>query len=517
MNAGTQELRFWEVLYHLVTKEGMRVVHLPKSGREAWLEDDRKEPYQIIRFVNKDLDWSNELRKEIRDTEQRAKQVRKRLGLRQANVVNLILTMYPPVDSWESLVDQPLPLTAGGKQQMRTILLTEENLSRVMFPLATEWGLNESPRFLPLETVGDEGEWIRTLKGQVMKASDKRTERERNVFLYGKPIFTFILLTAILGLFALIEVAGSSTDVRTLIEFGAKFNPLIHEGEWWRFFSAMFLHIGFLHLFMNSLALFYLGGAVERIYGTSRFILIYFIAGLVGSVASFAFNEQVSAGASGAIFGCFGALLYFGVKHKRLFFRTMGMNVIVILIINLGLGFLVPMIDNGAHIGGLVGGFFASAIVSLPNTPFRSLRRLLAFMITTVGIAALLIYGYGKPQDGSGYLAYVQIGQEYFQEEEYDEAQRYLTMAVEGGAEMKEAYFLLGNTHALMEEYDVAEKNFLSAIELDSQFAPAYYNLALVYLRTDRLSLAEESIDQAIELEPNDDQYLELKNEIVNR
>ncbi|MBM7097339.1 rhomboid family intramembrane serine protease [Bacillus sp. H-16] len=517
MSLLTQQLRFWELLYHLVNKEGMRVVHLSKSDREAWLEDDRKEPYQIIRICRKDLDWSRELRSDIKETEQKAKQVRKKLGLRQANVISLIVSTYPPVDSWEELTDRPLPLTAGGKQQMRTILLTEDTLQTVMFPLATEWKLKEMPDFLPPGMIEEEDEMVRMLRRQVKKAEDKRIEDERSLFLYGKPVFTFLLLAAILGMFALVEREGSSTDIRTLIKFGAKFNPLIHDGEWWRFFSAMFLHIGFLHLFMNSLALFYLGGAVERIFGTGRFIIIYAVAGLSGSVASFAFNEQVSAGASGAIFGCFGALLYFGLKHKRLFFRTMGMNVIVILIINLSLGFLVPMIDNGAHIGGLVGGFFASAIVNLPRSSFNTGRRLAALGITVIGIFALMVYGYTKPSDGSGSLAYAQIGQEYFQEEEYDEARRYLTLAVEGGVQMKEVYFLLGNTYAMEDQLDEAEPYFKKAIELDQDFAPAHYNLALVYYQTGKIEVAKDSVERAVSLDPDNSQFRELQEEIERR
>ncbi|WP_026689264.1 rhomboid family intramembrane serine protease [Alteribacter aurantiacus] len=514
MSVLTQQLRYWELLYHLVNKEGMRVVHLSKSDGEAWLEDDRKEPYQIIRVCRKELDWSRELRSDIKETEQKAKQVRKKLGLRQANVVSIIVTKYPPVDTYEELVDQPLPLTAGGKQQLRTILLTEDSLQSVMFPLATEWGLKETPDFLPVDALQDEEEMVRMLKRHVNRAANTRIEDERKLFFYGKPFFTFFLLASILAMFALVEQAGSSTDIRTLIEFGAKFNPLIHDGEWWRFFSAMFLHIGFLHLFMNSLALFYLGGAVERIFGTRRFILIYFVAGLTGSVASFAFNEQVSAGASGAIFGCFGALLYFGLKHRRLFFRTMGMNVIVILVINLSLGFLVPMIDNGAHIGGLVGGFLASAIVNLPTSPFRLKRRILALLVTTIGVGGLMAYGFVKPTDGSGSLAYAQIGQEYFQEENYSEARRYLTLAVEADVQMKEVYFLLGNTYAMEDQVEEAEPYYKRAIELDPEFAPAHYNLSLVYYQTGRIDEAKRSVEQARSLDPENSQFREFQQEL---
>src|SRR5690625_3009511 len=109
----------------------------------------------------------------------------------------------------------------------------------------------------------------------------------------------------------------------------------------------MFLYIGFLHLFMKLLAIYYLGTTVEKIYGSVRFILIYFLAGIGGGLTSFAFSMSVSAGASGAIFGLFGALLFFGVIHKKIFFQTMGRGIITIVVLNIIFGFTVSQIDIG--------------------------------------------------------------------------------------------------------------------------------------------------------------------------
>lgn len=120
-------------------------------------------------------------------------------------------------------------------------------------------------------------------------------------------------------MFILLEMNGGSTNPYVLLYFGAKYNPAILDGEWWRFFTPMFLHIGFLHLFMNGLSLYYLGTAVESIFGRLRFLIIYLFSGFFGTLASFIFSSHLSAGASGAIFGLFGALLYFGIEHKHTF------------------------------------------------------------------------------------------------------------------------------------------------------------------------------------------------------
>src|SRR5690625_1388532 len=192
-------------------------------------------------------------------------------------------------------------------------------------------------------------------------------------------------------MFFILEINGGSTDVETLIQFGAKYNPYMIDGEWWRLVSSMFLHIGFLHLAMNIVAFYYLGVAVERIYVSSRFLIIYFLAGIAGSLTSFTFAMNVSAGASGAIFGLFGALLFFGIVHKKVFFQTMGRNIITIVAINIVLGFVIPQIDIGAHLGGLIAGFIASAIVYLPREKRITIQfsALILYVVLFIGLFIL--------------------------------------------------------------------------------------------------------------------------------
>src|SRR5699024_11759336 len=189
-------------------------------------------------------------------------------------------------------------------------------------------------------------QFVETYKQSLVKMEQDEKEEVKRVFSFGKPRLTFVLITVNVLLFMLLEGSGSSTNIEHLIEFGAKYNPAIIDGEWWRIISSMFLHIGMLHLMMNMLALYYLGTAVERIYGSWRFFIIYMLAGIGGSLASFAFTINVSAGASGAIFGLFGALLFFGLIHKKLFFQTMGKSLLFLIGFNIVFGFIVPQIDR---------------------------------------------------------------------------------------------------------------------------------------------------------------------------
>src|SRR5690625_6818338 len=98
-----------------------------------------------------------------------------------------------------------------------------------------------------------------------------------------------------------------------------------------------------------------------------KFLFIYLLSGIIGGLASFAFTINVSAGASGAIFGLFGALLFFGLHERKIFLQTIGRGIIFVILFNIIFGFTVPYIDNVAHLCGLVAGFIISAIVHLPK------------------------------------------------------------------------------------------------------------------------------------------------------
>jgi len=186
------------------------------------------------------------------------------------------------------------------------------------------------------------------------------------------PFLTYALIGMNLAYFLLMVLAGlhlfpnpveGSIDQRVLIDFGAKVNTLIQAGEVWRLFSSTFIHIGIIHLAFNLYALWALGPLTEEGLGHRRFFIIYILSGLGGSVASFLFSSALSAGASGAIFGLLGALLYYSYKRPALWKSGLGMNLLVVILVNLGFGFVQPGIDNFAHLGGLITGATACVLL----------------------------------------------------------------------------------------------------------------------------------------------------------
>ena len=112
------------------------------------------------------------------------------------------------------------------------------------------------------------------------------------------------------------EAYGDSTSVQTLVTFGAKVNPLIADGQYWRLVAPIFIHIGLMHLVFNSIALLTFGRIAEMIYGHTRFLAIYLVSGIAGVVLSYLLSRGISAGASGAIFGLGGALAVFFLVNR---------------------------------------------------------------------------------------------------------------------------------------------------------------------------------------------------------
>ena len=189
------------------------------------------------------------------------------------------------------------------------------------------------------------------------------------------PVVTYGLLAINLVVWIASSVAGGDSDPRVLLRFGAMFGPLVADGQYWRLLTAMFVHVGIWHSLFNSMALFIFGRPVERFFGHTRFIVIYLLAGLSGSVASFLFNSvAVAAGASGAIFGVLGALIAFFVVQRSVLGDMAQRNIYGLLLlvgINLWFGLAVPGIDNWAHMGGIMAGF----LLGLALAPeYRAIR-----------------------------------------------------------------------------------------------------------------------------------------------
>ena len=185
--------------------------------------------------------------------------------------------------------------------------------------------------------------------------------------------------------------------IEVLISMGAKDPVRLVQGEVWRFFTPVFIHVGIIHFLLNSMGLYFIGPQIEQVFGRKYFLFLYLGAGVCGNIFSSVFTLVISAGASGALFGLLGAGFYLErvvkkrVKEKTgLVVKTGAFGAMVA--INVALGFMIPGIDNAAHIGGLLFGIaLVMAMLRLrPNLLLEPNRRLgIKIML---GVALIVIF-----------------------------------------------------------------------------------------------------------------------------
>lgn len=213
-----------------------------------------------------------------------------------------------------------------------------------------------------------------------------------------RPYVTYALIGVNVAVF-LLElfwqfVLGRSYG-ETVLVLGSKANLLVTSGQYWRLLTACFLHANFTHLLSNLIGLYFWGPHAELLLGRTRYLVVYLASGLFGSLLSYAISDPLSSsvGASGAIFGIFGVLLYFRTRHKQVFDQVFGMQAVAFIVLNLAGGFLGSGIDNLGHIGGLIGGFCAAYTVGLYRER-PTWKRVLAGAGLLLLSAALFAVGY---------------------------------------------------------------------------------------------------------------------------
>ncbi len=174
-----------------------------------------------------------------------------------------------------------------------------------------------------------------------------------------RPPVTILLLLAIALMWGVELLQHADIDDRALLRLGANLPMRVLDGRYWRFVSSMFLHGSWLHVLVNAFSLFQLGALYEMLFGSTRFTFIYFVTGIIASATS-SFMGHVSVGASGAVCGIAGALITSILRsqphRQERWLRNVVIQLIVLLGVNLYIASRFPVIDNSAHIGGLVAG-----------------------------------------------------------------------------------------------------------------------------------------------------------------
>jgi rhomboid protease GluP len=218
-----------------------------------------------------------------------------------------------------------------------------------------------------------------------------------------------VVLPAIIGInvlvFAIMALFGAgivTPEPAVHLAFGANFGPLTWQGEPWRLLASAFIHFGVMHITLNMYALYSGGTRAEQLFGSTRFAVIYLLSAVAGSVVSSWWDpSRLSAGASGAVFGVYGALLAYFARWPRAIpmdmLKSARSGAILLCVYSLAAGAVLGFVDNSAHVGGLLGGAMSGYLLA---RPFEPGARAVARPWQVAGVAALV----------SGLLAWLSAG-----------------------------------------------------------------------------------------------------------
>ena len=346
------DLLVMNLVHYFITEKDYNPVILHGVNDEIWLENMDSD-YKLVRIVSHYIHNKEQLNFD-------------RFKLRRIldNLKKKTFSLHMPVISIYTSLGEDVELP-DDEDNILSILISKtseiknDNLIEI-FPDIVEKTHHEEKGIELFVKISDD----------INKESFEKSKRVEKLFSMKKPLVTYLIMFICIVLFIAMYIFGDgSTYTRTLIKFGANATYLTKHGEYFRLLTSIFLHAGFAHILCNMYSLYVIGPQVESFYGKLKYLFIFIFSGICGSILSVAFsgNNAVSVGASGAIFGLLGSIVYFGYHYRVYLGNVLKSQIIPIIILNLLIGLKFTRIDNFAHIGGLIGGVFASMAVGVPD------------------------------------------------------------------------------------------------------------------------------------------------------
>lgn len=338
------------LIHYFITEENYTPIVVKGAKDEVWLEN-LDGPYRIIRINTKHIHNMEQYKFDLFKTSSVMKQIKRKTLSFNMNALNILLNVSEDVSLDEDKNIASIKLDEIDK-------ITEDKNMLEIFPkLASKFIKDKAGLDLIVNVTND-----------INQKTLRDNEAYAKIFEPKKIIVTPILILVCMILFVSMYIWGNgSEDVGTLLKFGANSRYYIQQGEVWRLFTSMFLHIGIIHLICNMYALWIIGKQLENFLGKFKYLIVFMGSGIIGSLLSVVLHASVSAGASGAIFGLMGSLLYFGYHYRLYLGSVLRTQVIPVILLNLLIGFTLPGIDNFAHIGGLIGGYLLTMALGVPG------------------------------------------------------------------------------------------------------------------------------------------------------
>ena len=364
-----------KLLHYFITEKNYNPIILQGVENEIWLEN-MDEDYKVIRIVSGYIHNDEQFDFDKFKTKRIVKKIQKKTFSWNMNVFSIFLNLGDNVS--ESLNE--------GKNLIGVKISDEEDIPKNEVITSTFPDLAENMEYK------EEGiALFAKLTGDINRHSQEDAIKQDKVFQSKYPIVTYILIAIQFLCFFIPTIIGQYTKV---LEMFSIYRPFILAGQYYRLITGTFLHATILHLFVNCFSLYVIGSQLESFLGKIKYIVIYLVSALFGALLSFVFlGQSASVGASGAIFGLLGSLLYFGYHYRVYLGNVLIRQIVPIIVLNLGIGFLDKRIDNAAHIGGLVGGIIITMALGIDNKSSK-FEMINGWIITFISLCFLVFMGF---------------------------------------------------------------------------------------------------------------------------
>lgn len=331
-----------KLLHYFITEKGYNPIVLHGAQNEIWLEN-LDQDYKIVRIVSNYIHNDEQLDFDIFKTKNIMKKIKRKTFSFNMNALSIFLNLGDNVH---------FDNDKFGSNLIAIDLKDFNDLEK------EEAVIKSFPDICKKEESSEDGfNLFMKLTKEINDKNEVEAKKAEDIFTKKKPVITYALIIINVLVFLAMYIFGKgSEDTLTLLLFGANYPVLVRAGDYYRLITSAFLHAGLLHLIFNNYALYVIGSQLESFLGKAKFLIIYLVSAICGSLMSMLFSDGISVGASGAIFGLLGSLLYFGYNYRVYLGTVLKSQIIPLIILNLVIGFITPGIDNAAHIGGLLGG-----------------------------------------------------------------------------------------------------------------------------------------------------------------
>ena len=366
-----------QLAHYFITVENYTPIVVKGAENELWLEN-LDAPYRIIRLNLNYIHNNEQLKFDLFKIKGIVKQVKRKTLSFHVDTLNILLNAGYNVD-----------LNKEEDKQIESIIIdTEQGVenSEVINNLYPKLKSNL------LKTDDDISFFINVTDGINRKTAKENMKYEK-MFSNKKPTATYTLMgiNILVYIICLLAATAYNKDFYSALALNGS---LVKSGQIYRVITAAFLHQNLFHIFTNMYSLYIIGPQAEKFLGKPKYVAVYLISAITGSLLSCVINNGWSLGASGAIFGVMGILLYFGY-HYRLYLKDALLSQIVpVIALNLVIGFMVPRIDMAAHIGGLVGGVFGAMALGADTKENKSdkVNGIICLALLVVGLCYLLFF-----------------------------------------------------------------------------------------------------------------------------